>query len=364
MNYKRYNISILFVLAGVLIFTGVFNYFVNPFNVFPQNQSILNKKRPALKRQERLTKILTLMNARNCETVFVGTSRADFSLSEKYYEKITGKSALNLALEKSNFFEHYYMINQAIKYQPKLKTVLVELDFDFSYNLKESDISELNTYSSTKINNYISVLFSWDAIRASSKTLATSLMKNYNKGYLPDGTKIIFHNEKVERAFNKSLNQYKNTGINYLTKPDLHLLASMIRDLNNKGIEVIIYIHPLHTTVYETVKQNGAWDEVEQFKKALAEIHPFYDFYYPSVYSNEPISPDMKYFFEASHCTYLVGEKILDKIFLDKGDFGYLVRKDNVDILNKQHRKELEEWENKNPQLVERVHRIRENGLK
>ena len=39
----------------------------------------------------------------------------------------------------------------------------------------------------------------------------------------------------------------------------------------------------------------------------------FYDFYYPSEYSNEEISPDMKYFFESSHCTYLLGEKILDK---------------------------------------------------
>ena len=62
--------------------------------------------------------------------------------------------------------------------------------------------------------------------------------------------------------------------------------------------------------------------------------------------------------------TYLLGEKILDKIFLDKGGYGYLVREDNVDVLNKQHRRELEKWEKENPQLVERVRRIRENGLK
>ena len=366
MDYKKYNIRILSVLLGVLVFSAVLNYFVNPFNVFPQNQSVLNRVRPALKRQERLTKQVALRSIKDCDTIFIGTSRVDFSLPEDYYQKITGKKAANLAFEKSNFSEQKYMIYKALKHQPGIKTVLLEVDFDFSYSLKESDTSSLENYDRDGLHNYTSVLLSGDALSASFKTLMKSFGHNKKeyKGYLQNGVMAVYHNKNIDYKFDETINQYKNTGKGYASAPDLSLLKLLIKDLNKQGVNVVLCLQPMHTTVYEVVNQNGAWDKVEIFKKELAKIQPFYDFYYPSEYSNEEITPDMQYFFEASHCTYLLGEKILDKIFLDKGGYGYLVREDNVDVLNKQHRRELEKWEKENPQLVERVRRIRENGLK
>ena len=363
MEYRKYNIRLLSVLGGVLVFTGILNYFVNPFNAFPQNQSLLNRVRPGIHRQERLTKQMEIRNLKSCDTIFIGTSRVDFSLPYDYYQKITGKRALNLGLEKSDFSEHKYMIYKAMKYLPDIKTVLIEVDFDFSYNLQESETGSLENYDRDGLHNYTSLLLSADALGASFKTLFKSLNKGYNKGYLQNGVKAVYHNKNIEHQFDETIEQYKSTGLNYAPQPDLTLLKHLVKDLNKKGVSVILVLQPLHTTMYEVVKQNGAWDKVETFKKELAKIQPFYDFYYPSEYSNEEISPDMKYFFESSHCTYLLGEKILDKIFLDKGGYGYLVRSDNVEILNTQHRKALEKWEKENPQLVERIRQIRENGI-
>ena len=90
-------------------------------------------------------------------------------------------------------------------------------------------------------------------------------------------------------------------------------------------------------------------------EKELAKIKPFYDFYYPNEYSNEKITPDMKYFFENSHCTYFLGEKVLDKIILNKGSYGHFVTVENVDYYNKQNTEALRKWERENPSEVKFV---------
>ena len=101
----------------------------------------------------------------------------------------------------------------------------------------------------------------------------------------------------------------------------------------------------------------------EEFSlKELAKIQPFYDFYYPSEYSNEKISPDMKYFFENSHCSYIVGEKIMDRLALNKGSYGILTNINNVDYYNKIHTQELLDWEKNNPEEVEMVKKIVTEG--
>ena len=72
--------------------------------------------------------------------------------------------------------------------------------------------------------------------------------------------------------------------------------------------------------------------------------------------------PKMKYFFETSHCTYLVGEKIIDKIFLNQGDYGIYVTPQNVDYYNNIHKKELIKWEKNNSKWITKIKNITKEG--
>ena len=194
-------------------------------------------------------------------------------------------------------------------------------------------------------------------------TLIKSLNTNYQKGFNKDGTKKIFCDKKINDSFYSTINQYKDVGKDYKEEPNLTPLQNLIIELEKKDINVILYTQPTHSTMYEIIKQNKSLNKIKIFKEKLANIHPYYDFYFPSEYSNELISPNMKYFFETSHCTYIVGEKILDKIFLNKGNYGEFINNSNRQFIHKNHIiniNKLKKWEELNPEWVITIHNIRE----
>lgn len=362
MSFKKYNIILISLCFLCILILITFNFIINPFNVFISNQHYFNRIRPELKRQERLTKIISLKNAKNIDTIFIGTSRTDFSLPDDYYNKITGKKSFNIAMQGLTFSEYKYIIDKALKYQPNIKNILIAVDFDFFYNLKESDTLLVSETNKNIFSNYVSILLSSDATSASFMTMIKSLNPNYKKGFMNNGMKRIFINDKIDHSFEQTINQYKGTGKNFETQPNLKPLEEYIKYLNKKNINVILYMHPVHSTMYEIIKENNAWDKVSILKKELANIQPFYDFYYSSEYSNETIEPKMKYFFETSHCTYLVGEKIIDKIFLNQGDYGIYVTPQNVDYYNNIHKKELIKWEKNNSKWITKIKNITKEG--
>lgn len=361
MNYKKYNQILFISILAVIIFIIVFCYVINPFGVFSEKAYFFNKSFPELRKQERLTKVLQFKKLQNINTIFLGSSRVDFSISDKYYNNLTHQTSFNFAMQGSRFAEHKYLIEKAIREQPNLHTVIIGIDYDFYYLQGENDLSILKSYEKDDLNNYSSLLLSSTALGSSFTTLFKSLNPSYQKGFDITGVKRIFVNNKIDESFYKTINQYKTVGDDFKnTKPELSNLADLVQELRNKNIKVILYMQPAHSSMYEIIKQNGALDSLYLFKKELAKIQPFYDFYYPSVYSSEKIQPNMKYFFETSHCTFLVGEKILDKICLGVGEYGVLVNSQNIDEVHKNFIKQLEVWEKKNPEWVQKIKDIRE----
>ena len=306
--------------------------------------------------------MLSLNRKTNINIIFTGSSREDFSLPDNYCKKITNENCLNMGMQSARFNEHKYIIQRALELQPKLKTVLIGVDFDFYYLNDTNKTSNLENYENSKFQNYSTILFSLDALNSSIMTIIKSVNPKYQKGYLPNGMKKIFVNTKIDSSFEQTINQYKFVGLEFINQePDLNDLKNLVLSLKKRNINVVLFMQPVHSSFYEIIKQNGAWDNILKFKIELASIQPFYDFYYPSHFSNEKIYPQMKYFFESSHCTHIVGEKILDKIFLNKGDFGYLATTDNVIEKHKEHTKLIQIWERENPIWVAKIKEIRDN---
>ena len=101
---------------------------------------------------------------------------------------------------------------------------------------------------------------------------------------------------------------------------------------------------PSHITEFYFIYKTGNWKNYSKWKKSLVTIAPVYDFQYPNVYTTDKIRPDMKTFFDASHCTYLVGNRIIDDVVLKKTGLARLLTKENVDAMNKLNMQEIIHW--------------------
>ena len=213
--------------------------------------------------------------------------------------------------------------------------------------------------SSITVNEVANVIFSMDTTVSSITTLIKNLSGVERRVYLTNGMKHIFHNENIKDSFTGTIIEYKDSGKYFKTiEINLSELKKFIDELKAKNVDVILYIPPLHITFLEIFDYNNSWDGVEEFKKELAKIQPFYDFLYVHPINTENIYPDMQYYFESSHATYLAGRKILDKIFNNNGDFGVLVTPQNIDKHNKLNRKNLALWQKQNTETRKWVHTI------
>ncbi len=355
MKPFEYNRKLLVAVISILLGIALLNVFVDPYNIFnfpPINH--INYYRPEIKRQERLTKFMSLKTIGKADTLFVGTSRPDWSLKPDYYNLITNKKAANMALAHVEFCELKDIINSSLKIHPEIKTVLIGIDFvleDLPLKDKESSLG-LDTNKYLTFKEITSVINSIDTTFSSFATIAKNVSSVKKKRYFYDGTKQPFHNDNIKGSFYESLEAYKAMGTDFSENDiDLSLMKDFVNELNAKGIEVILYMPPLHATFIQIFDSNNSMDKIDLIKEKFSEIAPLYDFMYIHPLNTEVIDPDMKYYFEASHATYLVGEKIQDKIFTGKGNFGVLLTPENVKAHNLNNRKLLYEWQKQNPEL-------------
>lgn len=91
------------------------------------------------------------------------------------------------------------------------------------------------------------------------------------------------------------------------------------------GIELIVFFNPIHHFTY--LRNN--MDELNAFKRALAEVTDYYDF----SGLNEVTTNNYNYY-ETSHYRPIIGDRIVARIFggaPPAGSFGVFVTKENVD---------------------------------
>ncbi|MBO5947884.1 hypothetical protein J6Q66_03505 [bacterium] len=360
MDYKKYNQKFLKILLGSLCFLGLFNAIIDPFNVFDVIKlHKFNFYKPEIKRQERFTKYINLKLKKRVDTIFCGSSRTSWALPPDYYEKISGKNVANMAVVGGEFNDTRESIYKSIKFHPEIKNILISIELErFAPIPKENNIAIEKESKYLTIHELSTILFSTDTTFASIATLARNMSSNDKKRYSHNGMKLPFVNKKIKNAFEYMINDYNYVGQKLNdTTINFEKLKNLINELNKQGIEVKLYIPPVHVSFLEIISYNNGWDGVDKFKKELAKVQPFYDFMYVHPINTEKIAPDMQYHFEASHSTYLVGEHVLDKIYNNTGEFGVLVTLNNVDKHNKTNRQNLKSWQKQNPEIQKWIHK-------
>lgn len=349
VKYKKYNKYLLVISISIILGIILLNYLVNPYNIFKQRIFPETLLKPEAKIQERVTKPIGLkIDNRKIDAVFFGTSRADLGLDKNHYKEITGKEAENIAIGGLHFNEMLDAIDIAIKIHPEIKHVYIGLDY--AVFLKSKDNTNDNRATITKNPKLETqelgiALLCLKTTGNSIWTVIKNLSGNKRRMFYPSGKKYIFVNKKIKKDFELSWKEYnKAYAAAVLDDNKLEMFADYCKKLNRKGIKVTLFIMPSHITEFYFIYKTGNWENYSNWKKGLAAISPVYDFQYPNIYTTDKIRPDMKTFFDASHCTYLVGNKIIDDIVLKKTDLARLITKENADAINKKNLKDIVNW--------------------
>ena len=119
----------------------------------------------------------------------------------------------------------------------------------------------------------------------------------------------------------------------------------------DQGIDLRIYLTPMHAHQCEIAARNGEWRDVETAKRALAEhlaadtarhphatAIPLWDFTGYSSVTTEALPVDggeMRYYWDSSHFKEVVGDWVLDRLFAVAGssvpgDFGVRLTADSI----------------------------------
>ncbi len=357
MNYRRYIRLLFLIFLSILLFLIIFNILIDPFDIFhvPKIKKI-NYIKPDKARNERVTKIVGLkLEKGSINSVFLGSSRVNSSISEEYFKKISKKTAKNMGMNALSHDETFKIANNIILIHPEVKTIYVGLDFfrfleENKDNKRNVNLSDTKKLTVTELNPLV---LSFNTIQASFNTLRDNLRYR--------DTKI-----KVDKGpyFKKKLADYKcNYNNAKLAVSEIEKLKNFKSEMEQKGYKVVYYTNPTHVLDLSLIKQMGYWDVYKAWKRNLAQRFDYIDFNFVNDKTAEPVDENTEYFLESSHSTKKMGEVIIDNLISKNNDYGINITKGNVrkiEILNEQ---ELEKWEKSNPDWVIEIKGILKNDI-
>lgn len=363
-DYKKFNRNILITLIIVVAFLAALNFSIDPYNVF-QTPLIkgISVLKPDAKRQERLTKIAAFkLDKRKIDAVFVGTSKVDWALDKKYYKKITGLEAENMAMVGLSFDEFLDLTYACLKIHPEIKNVYFGLDFNtFNKNHKDNQTHiGINQDPNLTTQEVGAALFSLDTTISSFITIIKNINGQQDKMYTNVGTKHIFYNKEIDTYFRQSIVKYFNYYETYKLDEESFVKLKKLNDYcKSKNINLVLFINPSHITDIDEIYESGLWNTFLEWKKDLVQIKPAVDFQYPNKINNVEIKPDMKNFYDAAHATSLIANIMIDKLTGINVDYGQYINSKNIDSYNKINSENLQKWRSANKELVEKVQSMR-----
>ncbi len=185
----------------------------------------------------------------------------------------------------------------------------------------------------------------------------------------PDGQRGVFRG--VDQRLAASLEHCRSEPI---FEPNREQFRALIDDARRLGLSLDIVIDPVHIRRLMIYWLTGGWDVYEQIKREVvattdraraagAQIRVF-DFSGLSDYIVElPAAPGepqplARYFFESSHFTPALGDRILDGVLAGRpaeGDFGIELTPENLDQVLARQRAAIGAWIAANPDRLSEI---------
>ena len=332
MEYRKFNHKILSSILTVLAIVITINYLVNPFNIFKQRIFKNSLLKPEATIQERLTKPISLkIDKRQIDTVFIGTSRADLALNVNDYEKLTHKTARNVALKGLIYEEIEPMLNITLATHPEIKNIYIATDFHtFSKHDKDENNNRMQITKNPKLEfgELSTALLSINTTSNSIWAIVKNIIGVERRMHYKEGHQHIYVNEKIKEEFDRSSSEYDGKYKNYeLDYEKIKAFKRYVKKLREEGKNVKLFIMPTHITIQNKIDETGKRKIYHQWLSEMTTLDDVYDFNIKNEYTTEEIKPDMQYFFEGSHSTHKFGEIVIKDLLSDEPKYAVIHKK-------------------------------------
>lgn len=310
------------LLIFVLIFTT--NYIVDPYKI--TNYNLLDIKHK-ITGDNRAEKVNYFSTKNRFDNILIGSSRV-YSINPAAVTNLIGGTTYNFGIGSATI-EDILGITKYLERTNKLpNNLIVGIDFytfnkDIpanSYFLKNKELNFLShgEYS----ENYVEKLFSFDAFKASIKTLKIHVLKKkqsekFNSlgwcGRYEDYSKKVIDLDfvNVKKNINEKETQYYSDYKYSKIDQKRVLYLEELKNISKKnGINLYIFNTPMHPLLLKIIETNSNLKLAKQ--EFINYLNTFENF--TNLYHDEDIYGDLKNFNDAVHTSSNAGDLILQKV--------------------------------------------------
>lgn len=367
-HYPRFNRMFLTTTFSIVLGISACNFVVDPYGVM--NSPIingLNKLKPTKANHIRLFKAIDVIRIKP-KIIFLGTSRANLGLDPRHpvFSNEDRESIYNLGLQDANMYELKRYFQHALTNQTKLKKVVIGIDYlSFNELLRQKPDFDETILEKQKMTSQLtmSLLFSLDAFISSQKTIIENLFNGDNDPKFINGMRLIEStnlpgsSQYFTNGFEILAQAYKKYKLSEERLNDLQIIVETCKE---RGIDIVIFVSPVHASQLETIRAAGKWENFEQWKREVSKIAPFWDFSGYNSITTEALADEMKNYKDSSHYKPEVGNLVLNRIFnyhdeVVPEDFGVPIAPENIESHLKKIRADREAWAKNNQTTIRLV---------
>jgi hypothetical protein len=362
MIHSRYLIVVALGVALWFVLFVAFTLFIDAYGVSPLRVTVrgVNEFKPKRVDIDRIIKPYEVWRLQP-KTVFLGTSRIHQSIDPAVLDRTKYAPAYNASIPASSLGLNISHLQQYLKLDPSLRTVVVEL---FLYNFlgqgQEHPPKDFNEYLRNSLNLFISS----DAFWASLQTLYYNLkvatpvyeIKPGGYFYYPPRHNAKGHFDGYPAGIWK-LHATRPTGMK-LHQPAFDAVREIIELCRAHKLELIFVLTPNHAYDDYYIEAIGGWDTVQEWLARLsAEPVTLYSFSQPNTWVYESVSTQMRYWNDPYHFSLEMGRGIQQSLAGNPGgdlpqNFALRLTPDKVAAHIEVRRSAVREWAQTHPEFV------------
>lgn len=320
-RWIRNSLLYSFIVFALIVFV---NYIVDPYSITSHN--LLNIKHK-FTGDDRAEKVNHFSSMEKVDNILLGSSRV-YSINPKTVTDLIGGTTYNFGVGSARIEDILGVVKYLQRNSKLPKTMIIGIDF-YAFNPKVLPNSyflknkELNFLSYKQYDeSYIDKFFSFDAFKASVKTLKVHYLKKHRKqrfnldgwgARYDDYSKVEIDNNfiKVKKEINDNkLAFYSDFKYNKIDKKRVLYLNEIRNIAKNNNIKLYIFNTPLHPLLLKMIEAN---DNINSAKKELVDyLSTFENF--TNLYNDKDIYGDLRNFHGATHASANAGDLILQKV--------------------------------------------------
>lgn len=331
-QHARYCYALAVIMFSIYTLTIAINAYIDPRGFFLRSSEAVGRYFEFPSRAE---KSIRLHNEQY-DVLVLGSSRVEVGI-DPLSKSFANQSVYNLGLSATNMYELHKVIDYAIKHQSP-EIMIMGLDFlmftsqrelhkDFNGSLFSPEVS----YSQLAAQ-YLS---DFSVLKESLLTVYYRYQGHTTKvvnarGYLDKADTHVIHRELFDQILTQNFLVRHDTYAGYQhSKQREQLFADSIEKILVHGVELKIFISPIHARQEEALVVTGLYETYENWKKEIVniiaeqqrrhnkKIH-FCDYSGYTSITTEDVPSDsatkMQWYWESSHYKKALGDLIIDDL--------------------------------------------------